>query len=178
MARGSQLGRRRGVGAGSPGHSGCQQQEEEQERTERGPRPGPESEPPPPGTRVRAAHGARAGTGRQVGAGAHGPMNQGRRRMIRGGRVTATHSSDLTWVTAPGADGARLPAPWGSAPGHRPRGGGCGRAHRPPPGTGVRGISRGPPRHNFQCFWRVRGARRCSGRAKSLRLGCRAPPPK
>lgn len=52
-----------------------------------------------------------------------GPASQGRRRMIRGGSGRLRHTAP-TRVTAPGADGARLPAPWGSAPGHRPRVGG------------------------------------------------------
>lgn len=60
--------------------------------------------------------------------GAHspvGPASQGRRRMIRGGSGRLRHTAP-TRVTAPRADGARLPAPWGSAPGHRPRGGAAG----------------------------------------------------
>lgn len=58
--------------------------------------------------------------------GAHSPMgpaSQGQRRMILGGSGRLPHTAP-TRVTAPGADGARLPAPWGSAPGAPPSGGG------------------------------------------------------
>lgn len=95
-----------------------------------------------------AAHGALAVMGQAWGA--HSPLglaSQGRRRMIGRGRGGCdTEHTAPTWVTAPGVDGARLPDPWGSAPGHRPRGWGGERANRAPPGTGVQGISRGPPR--------------------------------
>lgn len=70
-----------------------------------------------------AAHGAQALTGWELGA--HSPVgleSQGRRRMIGGGSGRLRHTAP-TRVRAPGADGARLPAPWGSTPGHRPRGG-------------------------------------------------------
>lgn len=73
---------------------------------------------------MSAAHRAQAVMGQELGAHSPvGPASQGRRRMIHGGSGRLRHTAP-TRVTAPGADGARLPAPWGSAPGHRPRVGG------------------------------------------------------
>lgn len=76
-----------------------------------------------------------------------------------------------TRVTAPGADGARLPAPWGSAPGHRPRGGGAGRRTGHLLAQGSREFPEVPLRQFLVPLENKGGLEVLRGRDK--RLGCR-----